>query len=161
MYNFTVELISEAACNSHRNSISLGDTLQPEAYAAAAADKSQPESNDHIKRQQPIKHPPGDSSNPDGSQGVQRGNEKDAGCQSESSHPSGITSTLQGRGRGVEGCRGAKKSTQDTHWGNEHAMVLHRPVGLRHVELRREKLPDGESFMFVVNGIPIYAKGKP
>lgn len=44
-------------------------------------------------------------------------------------------------------------------WGGEHAMSVTRWIGLREVELRREKLEDGESFYFIVNGVPIYAKG--
>ena len=44
-------------------------------------------------------------------------------------------------------------------WGEVHGTVLHRRVGLRHVELRRDPVDTGQLFYFAVNGQPIFAKG--
>lgn len=44
-------------------------------------------------------------------------------------------------------------------WGEVHGTVLHRLVGLRHVELRRDPVDTGQLFYFAVNGQPVFAKG--
>ena len=43
--------------------------------------------------------------------------------------------------------------------GNETLASSDRETGLRSVELRRDRDPWGRSFAFVVNGVPIFAKG--
>ncbi len=43
--------------------------------------------------------------------------------------------------------------------GGEELHVFSRQIGLRTLELRREKDKFGTSFMFVVNGVPIFCKG--
>ena len=76
-------------------------------------------------------------------------------------------SAHSGKAMGAGGCRGANRGikaevagqSRGGNWGGDHAMVLQRRVGLRDVELRRDDLPDGESFEFVVNGVSIYVKG--
>ena len=146
MYTFTIELMPDDnnACGYNKSSCQ-----------AAAETRESDASNDSKGTSGAI------SQDSDSSSSSSSGTPKQEGsCSSDQTcrcnHKGGVSSTDQGRqgGAGLAGGPGGAK------WGGEHAMVLQRRIGLRDVELRRQELPDGETFEFVVNGIPVYAKGE-
>ena len=87
----------------------------------------------------------------------------ESGCACDSSGNIPGNDGKDGKTRGnILGNDGEDGGNWDEYsrWGSQHATVVTRRIGLRKVELRREKLQDGEGFFFMVNDIPIYAKGE-